>query len=88
MILLAEGVDNNVENTQLESEEEVENMEMESVLYDNIHTDSMSKCKQWYLKFKARSGKEVYSHFELFKSDGVDMNKIHHLIMQIVKTFI
>ena len=87
MLLLAEGVNNNVENTQLDNEEELEDMETESMLHDNVHTDSMSKCELWYLKFKASCGKEVYSLFELFKTDGVDMNKIDHLIMQKSKDF-
>ena len=81
MFLLAAGVNNNVENTQLESDEEVENMETESVLHYNVYTDSLSKCELWFLKFKASSGKEVYSLFELFKTDGVNMNQIDHLIM-------
>ena len=29
--------------------------------------NSLSKCEQWYLKFKGNHGKEVYSLFELFK---------------------
>ena len=67
VLLLAAGVNNYVENTQLESDEEVENMETESILHDNVHTDTLSKCEHWYLKFRASSGKEVYSLFELSK---------------------
>ena len=68
MLLLAAGVNNNNENTQLESDGEIENMETDSNLHGNIHKDTLSKCKQWYLKFKANQGKEVYSLFELFKN--------------------
>ena len=57
MILLAEGVNNHGDETQLDSEGEVENMETEAILHDNIHTDTLSKCEQWYLKFKANNGK-------------------------------
>ena len=50
MLLLAAGVNNNVENTQLESDGEVENVETESILQDNVHTDTLSKCELWFLK--------------------------------------
>ena len=56
MILLAEGVNNHGDETVV-SDGEVENMETESILHDNIHTDTLSKCEQWYLKFKANNGK-------------------------------
>ena len=56
MLLLAAGDDKNNENTQLESDGEIENMETESIMHDTL-----SKCEQWYLKFKANHGKEVYS---------------------------
>ena len=59
MDLLAAGVINNNENTQLVSDEEAENMETESILHDNGHNDVMSKCEHWYLNFKADNGKEV-----------------------------
>ena len=75
MLLLAAGVGNNNEHTQLESDGEIENMETESIMHDNIHTDTLSKCKQWYLKFKANHRKAVYSLFELFKTDRVDVLK-------------
>ena len=45
MLLLAERVNNPVEDTQLESDGEIENMETESILHDNVHTDTLSKCK-------------------------------------------
>ena len=59
MLLLAAGLNNNNENTQLESDGEIKNMETESIMHDNIHTDTLTKCEQWYLKFKANHGKEV-----------------------------
>ena len=42
-------------------------MQTESVMHDNVHTDTLSKCEQFYLKFKGNQGKEVYSLFELLK---------------------
>ena len=87
MLLLAERVNNPVEDTQLESDGEIENMETESILHDNVYTDTLSKCERWYLRFNASNGKEVYSIFELFKTDGVDMSKVDHLIMQKSKDF-
>ena len=42
MILLAEGVNNHGDETQLDSDGEVENMETESFLHDNTHTDTLS----------------------------------------------
>ena len=87
MLLLAERVNNPVEDTQLDSDGEIENIKMESILHDNVHTDTLSKCERWYLRFNASNGKEVYSIFELFKTDGLDMSKVDHLIMQKSKDF-
>ena len=88
MILLATDVvresAQNEERTQVESEV---GMDMESILHDNDKTDTLTNCKNFYLKFQGVLGKEVYSSFELFKTDGVDMTKIDHLLMQKSKDF-
>ena len=46
-----------------------------------------TNCENFYLKFQGVLGKEVYSLFELFKTDGVYMTKIDHLLMQKSKDF-
>ena len=49
MLLLASGVENNNENTLVESEGEKENMKTESVMHENVFTGTLSKCEQFYL---------------------------------------
>ena len=56
-------------------------------MHNNVQTDTLSLREQWYLKFKGNHGKEVYSLLELFKTDGVDITQIDHLITQKSKDF-
>ena len=88
MLWLASKVVNNEVNMDNE-QKECENAEMEtdSVLHDDVNSDTLSKAEQFYLKFRGNSGKEVYCLFELFKTDGVNIDKINHLIMQKSKDF-
>ena len=46
MVLLATGVVNNNIYSQVESDGEEENIETESIMHDNIHTDTLSNCEQ------------------------------------------
>ena len=62
-------------------------MDMNSILHDNDKTDILTNCEYFYLKFQGVFGKEVYSLFELFKTDGVDMTKIDHLLMRKSKDY-
>ena len=41
----------------------------------------------FFPKFKATSGQEVYALFEQCKTDGVDVYKWNHLLMQKSKSF-
>ena len=61
-------------------ESDRENMQAESVLY-GITGDVLSKSEVFFLQYKATSGKEVYTGFEQFKTDGVDMAELDHLRM-------
>ena len=55
MLLLASKVVGNEVHTQVDSTNG--DMETESVLHDNEHTDILTKCEQFYLKYKGNQGK-------------------------------
>ena len=59
----------------------------QSVLHDNITGAVLSKSEVYFEKLKATSRKEVYALFEKFKTDGVDLFKLDHLLMQKSKSF-
>ena len=62
-------------------------METESVLHDDTSIDTLSNAEKFYLKFKGTNGKEIYAVFEQFKTDGVDISKIDHMLMLKSKSF-
>ena len=75
----------NQENTELIAEDE--EMETESILHDDTTIDILSKAEKFYLKCSVTNGKEIYAVFEQFKTDGVDIAKIDHLLMLKSKSF-
>ena len=79
------GVETNNDNTFVESDNE--DMEMESIMHDNMNGDTWSKSEVLFLKFRADNWKEVYALFNQFKTDGVDMTKLDQLLMQKSKNF-
>ena len=74
----------NAEETQIEEDDE---METESILHDDTSIDTLSKIEKFYLKNDFANGKEVYALFEQFKTDGVDITKLDHLLMLKSKSF-
>ena len=62
-------------------------METESILHDDTTIDILYNAEKFYLKVTATNGKEVYAVFEQFKTDGVDISKIDHLLMLKSKSF-
>ena len=74
----------NEEETQIEEDNE---METESILHDDTTIDTLSKIEKFYLKNDFANGKEVYALFEQFKTDGVDITKLDHLLMLKSKSF-
>ena len=79
------GTDINIENTELIADDE--EMETESILHDDTTIDTLSDAEKFYLKYSATNGKEVYAVFDQFKTDGVDISKIDHLLMLKSKSF-
>ena len=75
----------NLENTELIAEDE--EMETESVLHDDTSIDTLSNAEKFYLKCSVTNGKEIYAVFEQFKTDGVDISKIDHILMLKSKSF-
>ena len=73
------GNDINIENIELFAENE--EMETNFILHDDTTIDTLSKAEKFYLKITATNGKEVYAVFEQFKTDGIDISKIDHLLM-------
>jgi hypothetical protein len=74
----------NEDETQIEEDNE---METESILHDDTSIDTLSKIEKFYLKNDFANGKEVYALFEHFKTDGVDITKLDHLLMLKSKSF-
>ena len=74
----------NDEETQIEEDNE---METESILHDDTTIDTLSKIEKFYLKNDFANGKEVYAMFDQFKTDGVDITKLDHLLMLKSKVF-
>ena len=80
------GVESTNEGTLVESD----NKEMDtdrSVMHGDTSTDTLSNCKQLYLKCQVTTRKEVSALFEHFQTEGVDMSKLEQSIVQTSRSF-
>ena len=85
MLEAANHMENRNENILVESLDD--DMETESIMYDDTSGDMLSLCVHFFNKFKRTTGQDVCALFKQFTTDGVEMNKIKFLIMQKSKLF-
>ena len=80
-------IDRNADNQNTELVDNNEDMDTTSVMHADISVGTISNSENFYLRYNATNGKEVYTLFNQFKTDGVDMSKIDPLLMQKSESF-
>jgi len=91
MILEASMMQSNLERledgTLLQEEEEgkIDDMETESVLHDNLEFDKLSNAELFYKNCKVTEPKDVWTAFEIFETNSIDMSKLDNPIFQKAK---
>ena len=76
-------------DTLVEEEKEIprEEMETESILHDNLDFDILTKAELFYTRFEGKEGKDVWTSFDIFETNSIDMTKLDNLIFQKSKDF-
>ena len=62
-------------------------METESILHDNLDFDILTKAELFYTRFEGKEGKDVWTSFDIFETNSIDMTKLDNLIFQKSKDF-
>ena len=81
--------DINVEGTLVEGEEEVirEEMETESFLHDNLEFYTLSNAELFYTNYEGTEPKDVWTSFDTFETNSIDVLKLDNMIFQKSKDF-
>ena len=77
------------DDTLIPEEEEVtrEDMETESILHDNLEFDFLSDAEFFYKNYEGKESKDVWTAFDIFETNSIDMSKLDNLIFQKSKDF-
>ena len=68
-------------------EEEAKEMETESFLHDNLDFDILSNAEVFYKRYEGTEPKDVWTSFDIFETNSIDMAKLDNLIFQKSKDF-
>ena len=78
----------NAVDTLVEEEEIIrEEMDTESFLHDNLDFDTLSNAELFYTKYEGTEPKDVWTSFDIFETNSIDMSKLDNLIFQKSKDF-
>ena len=77
------------DDTLIPEEEEVtrEDMETESILHDNLEFDILSDAELFYKNYEGKESKDVWTAFDIFETNSIDMSKLDNLVFQKSKDF-
>ena len=62
-------------------------MDTESFLHDNLDFDTLSNAELFYTKYEGTEPKDVWTSFDIFETNSIDMSKLDNLIFQKSKDF-
>ena len=63
-------------------------METEQFLHDNLDFDILSNAEVFYKKYEGTEPKHVWTSFDIFETNSIDMAKLDNLIFKKVEIFI
>ena len=69
-------------DTLVEEEEEIPREEMEKTDFDTL-----TKAELFYTRFEGKEGKDVWTIFDIFETNSIDMTKLDNLIFKRSKDF-
>ena len=69
-------------DTLVEEEEEIPREEMEKTDFDTL-----TKAELFYTRLEGKEGKDVWTIFDIFETNSIDMTKLDNLIFQRSKDF-
>ena len=77
----------NKDGTLVPEEEEVtrQDMETESFLHDNLEFDTLSNAELFYKNQEGKEPKYVWTAFDAFETNSIDMSKLDNIISKKVK---
>ena len=62
-------------------------METESFLHDNLEFDTLSNAELFYKNYEGKEAKDVWTAFDIFETNSIDVSKLDNLIFQKSKDF-
>ena len=72
----------NAVDTLVEEEEEIirEEIDTESFLHDDLDLDTLSNAELFYTKYEGKEPKDVWTSFDIFETNIIDLSKLDNLI--------